>query len=106
MEDGTLVISTQKTGPITGAVSSTQVVPYSQSIEIAQEDKEKFEPYTVIINTNVLNVRNGAGTNYKINTQVTKGGLYTIVEEKNGWGKLKSGAGWISLEYTKKWKKK
>ena len=106
MEDGTLVISTQKTGPITGAVSSTQVVPYSQSIEIAQEDKEKFEPYTVIINTNVLNVRNGAGTNYKINTQVTNGGLYTIVEEKNGWGKLKSGAGWISLEYTKKWKKK
>ena len=27
---------------------------------------------------------------------------YTIVEEKNGWGKLKSGAGWISLAYTKR----
>lgn len=27
---------------------------------------------------------------------------YTIVEEKNGWGRLKSGAGWISLSYTKK----
>ena len=25
-----------------------------------------------------------------------------IVGEQNGWGKLKSGAGWISLEYTKK----
>ena len=22
--------------------------------------------------------------------------------EQNGWGKLKSGAGWISLDYTKK----
>ena len=27
---------------------------------------------------------------------------YTIVEEKNGWGRLKSGAGWISLEFCKK----
>ena len=25
---------------------------------------------------------------------------YTIVDEKNGWGKLKSGAGWINLNYT------
>ena len=27
---------------------------------------------------------------------------HTIVEVKNGWGKLKSGAGWISLAFTKK----
>lgn len=25
---------------------------------------------------------------------------YTIVEERNGWGKLKSGIGWINLKYT------
>ena len=25
---------------------------------------------------------------------------YTIVEEKNGWGRLKSGIGWINLKYT------
>lgn len=29
-------------------------------------------------------------------------GIYTIVAEDNGWGKLKSGAGWISLAYTKR----
>lgn len=28
--------------------------------------------------------------------------IYTIVEERNGWGKLKSGLGWINLHYTKK----
>lgn len=28
--------------------------------------------------------------------------VYTIIEENNGWGKLKSGIGWISLSYTKK----
>lgn len=28
--------------------------------------------------------------------------IYTIVETKNGWGRLKSGQGWISLAYTQK----
>ena len=27
---------------------------------------------------------------------------YTIVEERDGWGKLKSGIGWINLRYTKR----
>lgn len=58
--------------------------------------------YTVKITADVLNVRAGAGTNYKVNTQVKKGEVYTIVGESNGWGKLKSGAGWISLKYTSK----
>ena len=30
------------------------------------------------------------------------GGGYTIVEEQNGWGKLKSGIGWICLKYTER----
>lgn len=55
-----------------------------------------------IVNCSVLNVRDGAGTKYKVNTTVKKNEVYTIVEEQNGWGKLKSGAGWISLKYTKK----
>lgn len=58
--------------------------------------------YTVKITASVLNVRDGAGTNYKINTTVRKNEVYTIIEENNGWGKLKSGAGWICLSYTTK----
>ena len=58
--------------------------------------------YLVKITASALNVRAGSGTGYKVNTTVKKGGVYTIVEEKNGWGKLKSGAGWISLKYTEK----
>ena len=61
-----------------------------------------FESYVVRITASVLNVRSGPSTNYKINTTVKKNDLYTIVDEKNGWGKLKSGAGWISLNYAKK----
>lgn len=59
-------------------------------------------PYLVKITAGTLNVRNGAGTKYKVNTQVKSGDVYTIVEEKNGWGKLKSGADWICLDYTNK----
>lgn len=55
----------------------------------------------------VLNIRKGAGTNYGTNGAIRDKGVYTIVAEANGqgatkWGKLKSGAGWISLDYTKK----
>jgi len=61
--------------------------------------------YLVKINTE-LNVRAGAGTNYDVTTKVKKNEVYTIVEEKlNGstkWGKLKSGAGWISLKFATK----
>lgn len=58
--------------------------------------------YIVKITADVLNVRAGAGTSYKIVTTVKKNEAYTIVETINGWGKLKSGVGWISLAYTKK----
>jgi len=59
-------------------------------------------PYIVKINTRKLNVRTGPGTNYPIKTYVYYNYKFTIVEEKEGWGRLKSGAGWIALEYTVK----
>lgn len=62
----------------------------------------KSKSYIVQITASTLNVRVGAGTNYKVVTTVRKNQKYTIVEERNGWGRLKSGAGWISLKYTKK----
>jgi N-acetyl-anhydromuramyl-L-alanine amidase AmpD len=58
--------------------------------------------YKVKITADTLNVRIGAGVGYKIATQVKKNEVYTIVQEYNGWGKLKSGAGWIKLSYTKR----
>ena len=58
--------------------------------------------YLVKINTDVLNVRAGAGTSYPVVTQVKRGQIYTIVDEVKGWGKLKSGCGYIKLSYTVK----
>lgn len=59
-----------------------------------------FKPYLVRVEDDALNVRFGPGTNYKVNMVIRDRGTYTIVDEQNGWGKLKSGAGWISLNYT------
>lgn len=59
-------------------------------------------PYLIKVTADVLNIRAGAGINYRITGTIKKGEVYTIIQEKDGWGKLKSGAGWISLHYTKK----
>lgn len=58
-------------------------------------------PYRVRVTIDDLNIRTGPGTTYQ-RTSYIKPGVYTISEEKDGWGKLKSGAGWISLKYTQK----
>ena len=63
---------------------------------------DTFKPYLVKITASVLNVRKAPNTNSKIVTTVKKDGVYTIVDAVGTWGKLKSGAGWISLNYTKR----
>lgn len=58
--------------------------------------------YLVRVTADVLNVRDGAGTNYRVNTTVRQNEVYTIVETQGNWGKLKSGAGWICLDYVQR----
>lgn len=63
-------------------------------------------PYLVRVKIANLNIRKGPGTNYGA-TGYIRPGIYTIVAESAGkgaakWGKLKSGAGWISLDYATK----
>lgn len=100
--NGNIVFSTQKTGAVTGAIEPKYVIKYVAATAPKVEKLEEFNSYIVRITVDVLNVRTGPGTGYRITKQVKKHELYTIVDEKNGWGKLKSGAGWISLLYTKK----
>lgn len=63
---------------------------------------EEFKSYVVRVTSAALNVRSGPSMDYAVNTCIRDKGTYTIVDESNGWGKLKSGAGWINLNYTKK----
>lgn len=75
----------------------------------ARRNEEKIEeivlPLKVKIDIPDLRIRTGPGTNYKFTGRYTKIGVFTIIEIKEGkgsrkgWGKLLSGAGWISLDY-------
>ena len=55
-----------------------------------------------------LRIRKGTGTDTAWTGKYVPPGVYTIVEVKagkgfeTGWGKLKSGAGWIALPYAKR----
>lgn len=55
-----------------------------------------------------LNIRSGPGTNYAATGRFTGAGVFTITAvqsgqgSSSGWGKLKSGAGWIALDYAKR----
>ncbi len=57
--------------------------------------------YKVKVSVTELNMRKGPGTSYKSMGKI-KPGVYTIVEKKDGWGKLKTNGYWIKLSYTKK----
>ena len=65
-------------------------------------------PFLVKVSIANLNIRKGPGTNYATTGQYTGVGVFTIVEissgqgSDKGWGRLKSGVGWISLDYCKR----
>lgn len=77
---------------------------YKRHGQIASEVNAKLTgvPYKVKVSIDDLNMRKGPGITYSRTGKYTGKGVFTIVKEQNGWGKLKSGAGWISLKYTTK----
>lgn len=84
-----------------------QVKKSTTTAKPAAKPASSFKAYRVKVTDPALNIRAGAGTNYKVNGMITDMGVYTIVAEKTGkgakkWGQLKSKAGWISLDYTRK----
>jgi hypothetical protein len=87
------------------AICSPINVKFLSVVGTSGSQQTTFKPYLVKVNTSALNIRAGAGTNYNKTGCITNCGVYTIVAESagqgsdKGWGKLKSGAGWISLDY-------
>ncbi|MCI6996667.1 MAG: N-acetylmuramoyl-L-alanine amidase [Eubacterium sp.] len=65
-------------------------------------------PFMVKVSIPDLIIRKGTGTNMAKTGKYTGVGCFTITEVRagkgsdKGWGKLKSGAGWISLDYCEK----
>lgn len=73
--------------------------------EVAEGVNKTDTPFMVKVSIPDLNIRKGSGTNTAKTGQVTGVGVFTIVEVREGkgsdkgWGRLKSGAGWISLDF-------
>lgn len=76
--------------------------------DTTKPEAETFKSYLVKVDVPALNIRNGAGINFGVSGCIRDRGVYTIVAESTGkgadkgWGKLKSGAGWISLDFVTK----
>lgn len=94
-------------GDIAKKVNEKLGVATEGSSSITKETTaESAVPYKVRIKISNLRIRSGAGTNYAAKGFIVPG-VYTIVDEAAGtgatkWGKLKSGAGWVSLDYCTK----
>ena len=64
-------------------------------------------PFLVRVSISDLNIRKGPGTDYE-RVQFIPIGVYTIMEVRSGkgssagWGRLKSGIGWISLDFVRR----
>lgn len=94
-------IAAEVTKQLSGSTATTTTTPAKTNTTTAT-----FTPYIVRNNVPDLNVRKGPGTNYDV-VCMLNGGAYTIVAESKGkgakkWGKLKSGVGWIALDYCTK----
>ena len=69
-------------------------------------EQKPAAPFRVRVSIPNLNIRKGAGTDFTTIGRHTGKGVFTITEvqagkgSNAGWGRLKSGAGWISLDYT------
>ena len=63
---------------------------------------DKYSIGTYQVTTDVLRVRSGPGTNYRIVTRICRGSLQGIDYTDGNWGHLISGAGWICLDYCSK----
>lgn len=84
----------------------TEVKQEVKKEEKQEENNKTSVSYEITIEIDNLNIRKGPGTNFSTVGRI-KPGKYTIIKEAEGkgatkWGKLKSGLGWISLDFIRK----
>lgn len=74
-------------------------------VKIQNGSSSSLNEFLIEVTVTNLNIRTGPGTNYSKTGSYVAPGFYTITDTKSGvgsvlgWGKLKSGAGWVSLDY-------
>ena len=72
---------------------------FAETVKVPTKANNEF---LVRVTASALNVRSGPSAKNKINGTIRDKGTYTVVDTNGSWGRLKSGAGWISLKYTER----
>ena len=84
------------------------IAKYFSGKDVELKEQQTTVPYYIrvanVSANDVLNIRKLPNTKADITGTLAYNDphKYTIVEERNGWGRLKSGIGWIKLQYTLK----
>lgn len=74
---------------------------HAMSAPRSQAEEKVRVPFMVKVSIDDLRIRSGPGTQYDFRQYIPKG-IFTIVEVRGNWGRLKSDAGWICLDYAKR----
>jgi hypothetical protein len=115
IKDGGYATDTSYVSKICGIIEKWDLTQYDVADEDATGEVEQVKtmtnedcPFMVRVKIPDLNIRKGAGTNTGKTGKYTGVGSFTITKvrsgkgSKAGWGKLKSGAGWISLDFAER----
>lgn len=95
-KNGKYAIAAVADGPAIGTVDVKYLTPYT-----AVKSTNNFTNY--LINTlDEIDIHKFANDTSSITGKIGKHEIYTIVNEKNGYGQLKNGLGWIDLSLTEK----
>lgn len=97
VKDNSCTIARAKTGAVLGDVAF-------DNLKLIDGNIVTIEPYVILVPTQGLPVYYSYNKNSGIVKRLNRFTLMTIVDEKNGFGKIKVGSGWIELAKVNKLK--
>lgn len=97
VKENSCVIARAKTGSILGEVAFDNLKAVQGAVTV-------INPYLINVTTDNTPVYHSANKNSGIVRRLNRFSLITIIDEKNGFGKIKVGAGWIDLSKVEKLK--
>ena len=93
VKDNCYTVARAKTGPVLGDVDALYLID-------ANTNSANVNTYVVYLPEHDFPLYHSPSKNSGVIRRV-KRGLYTIVDEKNGFGKIKIGTGWVELSKVK-----
>jgi hypothetical protein len=90
VKNGVYTVARAKTGPILGDIAEANLVSAFKNIAA-------IDAYMIYIPNHDFPLYHSPSKNSGVIRRV-KRGLYKIIDEKNGFGKIQVGTGWVELE--------